>query len=165
MPPRGPWSDKVTALLAQFPGPVTLHPSNLKLIAFVVPLAIGDGFIIHGLWSILPRLSGKALVMVGVFLVVPVLLLIFLAAMTYWQHLRIDIEGFEVAALQGAAKLLTRCRGRLGLVVEMHPFAWGTAGTSGTDFQKLLSELSLTPFPLTGQQDVWTEYGLVHLRW
>jgi hypothetical protein len=92
---RGPWSDKVTALLAQFPGPVTFHPSKLKWIAFAIPLAIGDGFIIHVLWSTLPRLSGKALAMVGGFLVVPILLLIFLAAVTYRQDISLDVEGFE----------------------------------------------------------------------
>ena len=95
---RGPWSDKVTALLAQFPGPVTLHSSKFKWRAFILSLAMWEGFIIFVLWPTLPRLSGKALVMFGGFLVVPVLLMIFLAAITLWQdmpQIRLDIEGLE----------------------------------------------------------------------
>lgn len=75
----------------------------------------------------------------------------------------IDIEGFEVAALEGARGLI-KARGReMGVVVEMHPNAWRAAGTDRARLERLLGELELDAVPLTGQRDALGEHGLVHL--
>jgi FkbM family methyltransferase len=77
--------------------------------------------------------------------------------------LLIDIEGFEIAALEGARRLITRRRGRLGLMVEMHPDLWESAATPRARVDALFGELRLRPVPLTGQRDPLTERGVVHL--
>ncbi|MET0650787.1 MAG: FkbM family methyltransferase [Pyrinomonadaceae bacterium] len=75
-----------------------------------------------------------------------------------------DIEGFEVAALEGARRLI-RSRGReMGIVVEMHPDVWDSAGAGCVELENLLDELKLEAVPLTGQQDALGEHGLVHLK-
>ncbi len=75
----------------------------------------------------------------------------------------IDIEGFEAAALEGARELIESRRGRMGIVVEMHPNVWHTAGTCRAAFESLLDGLGLEAVPLTGQRDALGEHGLVHL--
>ena len=75
----------------------------------------------------------------------------------------IDIEGFEIAALKGARRLITGQRGKLALIVEMHPDLWDSAATPRSDVDALLAELRLRPMPLTGQMDPLTERGVVHL--
>jgi FkbM family methyltransferase len=76
-----------------------------------------------------------------------------------------DIEGFEFAALSGAVRTLERSRGKLGLVVEIHPDAWSSAGTTQAIAAQFLSDMGLRAVPLTGQRDSLAEYGLVHLSW
>jgi len=74
-----------------------------------------------------------------------------------------DIEGFEIAALAGAQRLIAR-RGRaLGIVVEMHPDIWDSAATTHGQAEALLAKLGLRPVPLQGQADALREYGLVYL--
>ncbi|HLH77135.1 MAG TPA: FkbM family methyltransferase [Candidatus Binataceae bacterium] len=77
----------------------------------------------------------------------------------------IDIEGFEFAALGGAVETLNRTRGRLGLVVEMHPSVWASAKTTRAQAEEFLELMSLDAVPLGGQSDALGEHGLVHLRW
>jgi FkbM family methyltransferase len=77
----------------------------------------------------------------------------------------IDIEGFELAALSGAARTIERRRGNLGLVVEIHPALWASAGTDRSDVERFLTETGLRAIPLSGQRDPLGEYGLVHLSW
>ena len=77
----------------------------------------------------------------------------------------IDIEGFELAALRGAARTIEARRGRLGLVVEIHPALWDSAGTDRSDVERFLTESGLRAMPLNGQQDPLGDYGLVHLSW
>ncbi|HLX04545.1 MAG TPA: FkbM family methyltransferase [Candidatus Binatus sp.] len=77
----------------------------------------------------------------------------------------IDIEGFELAALRGAARTIERRRGNLGLVVEIHPALWDSAGINRADVEEFLSESGLRAIPLNGQRDPLGEYGLVHLSW
>jgi len=77
--------------------------------------------------------------------------------------LLIDIEGFEIAALAGARQLI-KSRGKtLGIIVEMHPNVWDSAGTSRDDAEALLDDLELEAVPLTGQKDPLSDYGLVYL--
>jgi FkbM family methyltransferase len=79
--------------------------------------------------------------------------------------LLIDIEGFEIAALKGARRLISARRNQLGIVVEMHPQFWAAAGMSRADAESVLNELGMRPIPLTGQTDPLGEYGLVHLAY
>jgi len=74
-----------------------------------------------------------------------------------------DIEGFEVSALRGARGLIDRLKGKLDLVVELHPRLWDGVGTPRAEFEKLLSELRLNIEPITGQEDPLAEYGHVLL--
>jgi FkbM family methyltransferase len=76
----------------------------------------------------------------------------------------LDIEGFEIAALSGARRLLTARRQSMGVVVEMHPDSWEVAGTSRADAESLLRELGLRAEPLSGQADPLSTYGHVWLR-
>jgi len=78
--------------------------------------------------------------------------------------LLIDVEGFEIAVLEGARELI-RSRGRaLGLVVEMHARVWSSAGTSRARAESLLHDLRLRPVALTGQSDPLADHGLVYLE-
>ena len=77
----------------------------------------------------------------------------------------IDIEGFELAALRGAARTIEAGRGSLGLVVEIHPDLWTSAGTTRSDAERFLTDTGLRAIPLNGQRDPLGEYGLVHLSW
>lgn len=77
--------------------------------------------------------------------------------------LLMDIEGFEIAALSGARRLIENRGEELGIVVEMHPNVWDTANTTRTQAEALLAELKLRAVPLMGQADALGEYGLVYL--
>lgn len=79
--------------------------------------------------------------------------------------LLIDIEGFEIAALEGAREVIRRGRGELGIIVEMHPDVWDSANTTLDKTEALLTALGLCCVPLTGQTDPMNEYGIVHLAY
>jgi FkbM family methyltransferase len=75
----------------------------------------------------------------------------------------VDIEGFEIAALSGATKLI-RARGReMQIILEMHPDVWESANTTRESALMLLDDLKLDAVPLTGQADALGEHGLVYL--
>jgi len=76
-----------------------------------------------------------------------------------------DIEGCEVEALAGARGVLASGRGRLGLVVELHPHLWCLAGTGRGELERLLGEAGLEARALTGQRDPLQEPGVVALEW
>jgi FkbM family methyltransferase len=77
----------------------------------------------------------------------------------------IDIEGFEIAALAGARRLIQSRRKELGIIVEMHPNVWDSANTTRARAEALLDDLGLRAVPLTGQRDALAEYGIVHLAY
>ena len=77
----------------------------------------------------------------------------------------LDIEGYEVAALSGARGTIDAGRGRVGLIVEMHPGLWPISGTSRRELENLLGDLRLVPLGLTGQQDPLGESGVVLLEY
>jgi FkbM family methyltransferase len=78
--------------------------------------------------------------------------------------LLVDVEGFEFAVLAGARRTLARLRGRIHVVVEMHPDAWTVAGWSRGSAQALLDELGLAAVSLSGHADPLDSYGHVLLR-
>lgn len=77
----------------------------------------------------------------------------------------LDIEGNEVAALQGARATIAAGQGRLGIVVELHPSLWQVSGTSRQELESVLRESGLRAVPLTGQRDPLAEYGIVVLEY
>jgi FkbM family methyltransferase len=79
--------------------------------------------------------------------------------------LRMDIEGFEVAALRGASRLIEALRGSLNIVIEMHPNAWEDSGETAESCAALLARLGLEAIPLSGQSDPLREYGIVHMAY
>ncbi|HEX7174736.1 MAG TPA: FkbM family methyltransferase [Pyrinomonadaceae bacterium] len=76
----------------------------------------------------------------------------------------LDIEGFEIAALEGARNLIARRGAALNVVVEMHPNVWDSAGTTRADAEALLEGLGLRAVALTGQTDPLGEHGIVYLE-
>jgi FkbM family methyltransferase len=76
----------------------------------------------------------------------------------------LDIEGFEIAALSGARRLLTARRESMSVIVEMHPDSWKVAGTTRADAESLFRDLRLRAEPLSGQADPLATYGHVWLR-
>jgi hypothetical protein len=78
--------------------------------------------------------------------------------------LLIDVEGYEIKALAGASQLIRANRGRLGLVVELHPNLWASAGSNVEQLQTWLHEQGLTVRPLLGQRSPFAEHGLVSLE-
>jgi FkbM family methyltransferase len=81
------------------------------------------------------------------------------------QWLVVDVEGYELAVLKGARSVIDRTRGALGIVVEMHPNLWMSAGASRGDFEQFCTEARLTPVALTGQKDPFAEYGVVAMEY
>jgi FkbM family methyltransferase len=79
--------------------------------------------------------------------------------------IRMDIEGFEVAALRGARRLISARRGALKIVVEMHPNAWKDSGETADSCATLLRELRLQAIPLSGQKDALRDYGIVEMAY
>jgi FkbM family methyltransferase len=64
--------------------------------------------------------------------------------------LRMDVQGFELAVLRGARETIARSRGRLRIVLEVHPQLWPLLGFGTEDFERALSELRLRPRTLGG---------------
>lgn len=81
------------------------------------------------------------------------------------DFIKIDVEGWELAALRGARETIRR-RGRdLALFVEMHPSAWPHLGASRESLLDELQAQRLEPVSLTGADDIWTIEGVaVQLR-
>ncbi len=80
--------------------------------------------------------------------------------------LLMDIEGFEIAALAGAARTIAGRGEKLSIFIEMHPAVWDSAGTTPEEAKQLFRNLGRQVVPLTGQIDPFIEYGhveLVHL--
>jgi hypothetical protein len=97
MSPLNPLSKHAAALLAQFPGPVTLHSSKSwrHLLAFI---ALYFGSLIGLLGPHLAHLSGEALLVLGMVAVVPAPLVIWVGATTLRsgpQRMTLDDDGFE----------------------------------------------------------------------
>lgn len=68
-----------------------------------------------------------------------------------------DIEGWEIAALRGARRLLKETP----VAAELHPSAWEWSGHSRADLADFLEEMGLCAVPLAGQLDPLAEHGQV----
>lgn len=75
----------------------------------------------------------------------------------------VDVEGFEIAVLEGARETIARQGQSLTILVEMHPDVWDSAGTNRAAAERILAELDLTPHGLMGQKDPLAEHGTVVL--
>ena len=71
-----------------------------------------------------------------------------------------DIEGWEIAALEGARSHLGRAR----FIVELHPDAWQWSGHTRADLEGVLDSGGLEARPLSGQRDPLGEHGQVVLE-
>jgi FkbM family methyltransferase len=72
----------------------------------------------------------------------------------------VDIEGWEIAALLGAHRLLA-AEPLPMLIIELHPNAWAWSGHSRHDLEALLKRYSLHLAPLSGQHDPLSQNGQV----
>jgi FkbM family methyltransferase len=76
-----------------------------------------------------------------------------------------DIEGFEIPALEGASETIRAGRETgLNLVVEMHPPLWSTPQLSRSRMDAVLAKYSMRPVPLTGQSQPLNENGMCLLE-
>jgi FkbM family methyltransferase len=73
---------------------------------------------------------------------------------------KVDTEGWELPVLRGAKGLFSTDR-KVRFVVEMHPYAWRSAGYDAAIFRRFCAEHSLRVEPLSNQNDAFTEYGQV----
>ena len=64
--------------------------------------------------------------------------------------IRMDVQGAELAALEGARRTIRDGRGRLRLVVEMHPQLWPTFGVGAEETRVRLASLGLRATALDG---------------
>ncbi len=71
-----------------------------------------------------------------------------------------DIEGWEIAALEGARSHLGHTR----FIVELHPDAWQWSGHTRRDLERVLDSAGLEARPLSGQRDPLGEHGQVVLE-
>src|SRR5262245_12401993 len=100
-------SEKVTAILAQFPGPVTLRPSKLKWISLVLANALlGVGFMVASAWSY-PQ-AGLVIAMIA-FAVAGLSCSVaatvgMSAIITERMWARLDFEGFDTQDVWGRRK-------------------------------------------------------------
>jgi FkbM family methyltransferase len=76
------------------------------------------------------------------------------------DFIKIDVEGFELAALRGARETIRRRRGALALFVEMHPALWPVLGVQHADVLDELSVQRLEPVPIAPTADIWATDGV-----
>jgi len=76
----------------------------------------------------------------------------------------VDVEGFELAVLEGARNIIENRRNKTHFVVEMHPSLWPSANSSRDHMAAFLKKMGLRPRCLTGQHDPLADYGLVYLE-
>lgn len=75
---------------------------------------------------------------------------------------KIDVEGWELSVLKGATHLFNLPE--TIILVEMHPYAWQSAGHDAQAVNAFLKMHHLEMEPLTGQKDPLLEYGEVWIK-
>jgi FkbM family methyltransferase len=73
--------------------------------------------------------------------------------------IRMDIQGAELDALRGAGDVIRKGRGRLRMVVEMHPDAWHSMGTDRGAVADAIDGLGLDVRPLVPGADAFAQDG------
>jgi FkbM family methyltransferase len=76
------------------------------------------------------------------------------------DFIKIDVEGFEVAALRGARETIRARRRTLSLFVEMHPTLWPALGLRHGDLLEELRIQALEPVSLVPTADLWETEGM-----
>jgi FkbM family methyltransferase len=72
------------------------------------------------------------------------------------SFIKIDIEGYELHALRGAARTVRRCHP--AILLEMHPFNWPEIGVTPADAAELFATLGYNATPLDGDGAPFTSY-------
>jgi FkbM family methyltransferase len=81
------------------------------------------------------------------------------------DFIKVDVEGNELAVLQGARETIRNAPDSLALFVEMHPSLWPALGITRDDVLAELGAQSLQAAPLVPTDDMWAIEGLpVRLR-
>jgi FkbM family methyltransferase len=78
--------------------------------------------------------------------------------------LLIDVEGYEIRVLAGSTAITRARQGGLGILVELHPNLWESAGSSRQELEAWIGEMRLKARPLSGQRDFLNEHGVVALE-
>jgi FkbM family methyltransferase len=76
--------------------------------------------------------------------------------------IKIDVEGFEHQVLAGGMGTLRAARPLV--VAEFHPMLWGETGSTAADIKQTLNASAYDWKALSGQRDVFSEYGQVALE-
>jgi FkbM family methyltransferase len=76
--------------------------------------------------------------------------------------IKIDVEGFEYHVLRGSLQTLVRAAPFV--VVEFHPMLWAETGVTRPAIEEFLDRVQYNCTPITGQRDVYREYGNVLLE-
>jgi FkbM family methyltransferase len=76
------------------------------------------------------------------------------------DFIKIDIEGWELAALRGARQTIHERGKALALFVELHPSVWPRLGVTRAAFEAELDEQALDLITLTPHVDPWTVEGI-----
>jgi hypothetical protein len=170
-------SQKAAALLAQFPGPVTLHPSKAKWVVFFLIFALFLGYLTFFLWSHFPRLPMRTLLITGALAASPSLLMIFAAVVTLGRDIprvRLDADGIETVDLWHTRRLrwteIERFRSFLLLVVyedaRLPSGRWDSFHRAylGGSYRMWIDYFGLGPRNLAALITAWRERALVQRR-
>jgi FkbM family methyltransferase len=71
--------------------------------------------------------------------------------------IRMDVQGFEFEVLEGACEVLASARGRLRIVVEVHPDEWAVRGIDAEAAVRRFAAVGLRATPLPGGPPLFEE--------
>jgi hypothetical protein len=74
--------------------------------------------------------------------------------------MKIDVEGAELAVLQGARETIRHGRGQMAIFVEMHPSIWPRLGITKDDLIAELTTQGLEALSLVPGTSVWAIDGV-----